>query len=210
MTRKWLVTILVSVALCAAPTTASAATFLSGAGGVFTPYEGKAGFTGSVQLLAGTPTEKEGRAAFRFGGEIEYRSYKSKIFDVDDVRFDSGSFRALVQYHFLPESMSPYVSPYVGGGFGFDINVIDNDKVEHALQDRGYEVVSVDKVGFGLDLLGMAGVEVPLGSAVALFAEGRASVAFQLTKQSDFSGSGDIGVSNLGGLTGIGGVRVRF
>jgi hypothetical protein len=83
--------------------------------------------------------------------------------------------------------------------------------VEQALEERHGGVASVNKFGFGLGLLGLVGVEVPLGATVAAFAEGRASVDLQLTNLSDSSDdSGDIGVENLGGVTGIGGIRIRF
>jgi hypothetical protein len=132
---------------------------------VFVPYDGSAGVSGLVQLL-GSGSEK-----FRFGGEIEYRRYDSSIFGVDDVGFDSGSIRAIAQYHLWPDSS---IDPYVGAGFGADFNVIDADKVERELEARGNAFASVQEFGVGLGLLGLVGVEVPLTPAVALFAEGRA------------------------------------
>jgi hypothetical protein len=191
-----------SLIVSGVPAVASADVFLSGAGGVFSPYEGQAGFTGSVQVLGGAADQK-GMVHLRGGGEIEYRSYKSSVFGVHNVGFESGSVRGIVQYHFLLDA----IDPYVGGGFGFDFNVFDADEVE-----RQRPELSVTRFGYGLGLLGLLGVEVPIGSTFALFAEGRASVSFQLTetKESGFDSSGDIGVENLGGVTGIGGIRFRF
>jgi hypothetical protein len=88
------------------------------------------------------------------------------------------------------------------------VNVIDGTAVKRGNPD----IVDVTDFGLGLGVLGLAGVEVPVSKTIALFLEGRAGVDFQLTSQtnSSDSSSGDIGVSNLGGFSGLGGVRVQF
>jgi hypothetical protein len=184
-----------AVILCALPALCSAGVVLSGGAGVFTPYKGDSGLAGVVQVLWSPD------ARFRLGGELEYRNYRSSILGVHDVTFNTGSIlRLIVEYSFLEEG----ISPYVGAGFGMDVNAIDADKVERELEARGLSA-KADKVDLGLGLLGLAGVEVPLGSTVALFAEGRASV--EIThgeRQSDISGD------SLGGFMGLGGIRFRF
>jgi hypothetical protein len=198
--------VLATVLLSSIAATSSAEVFVSGAGGVFKPWEGQAGPTGLVQVLS--PIGSSEKPHLRAGAEIEYRNYKSKILHVSDVEFNSGSLRAVIQYHFLPDN----IDPYVGAGFGVDFNVIDSGKVERAWEkDSDVDFASVSPFGVGLGVLGLLGVEFPLGSTVALFAEGRAAISFQLTETSkNFESSGDIGVENLGGFSGIGGLRVRF
>ena len=57
--------------------------------------------------------------------------------------------------------------------------------------------------------MGMAGVEFPIGSA-AFFVEGRASGDFQLTRFKNRSGKNRLRFESLSGLTGMGGIRMRF
>lgn len=196
--NSWWRTMVVA-AVSVLPAVAWAQVEVSGGGGMFVPYDGTAGPSGLVRVL-GTMSDP-----LRFGGEVEYRSYKSTIFSVPDVHFDSVSIRALLEYKFMPDRA---VCPYVGAGFGLNVNVLDGTAVK-----RGNpEIIDVTDFGVGLGLLGLAGIEVPVSKTVALFVEGRAGVDFQLTSQSNSFGSssGDVGVSNLGGYSGIGGVRVRF
>ena len=63
----------VAVMLALMPGIASAQVFVSGAGGVFSPYEGNPGFSALVRVLAATSASEK----FRIGGEIEYRSFES-------------------------------------------------------------------------------------------------------------------------------------
>jgi len=164
-----------------------------GAGaGVFTPFEGSPGVN---VLLRGHTDEDD--SPWRFGAELEYRNYKSDIFGVENVDFDSISLRGIVQYVFRIEP----VRPYVGAGIGINLNIFDGNKVEDEIS--GSETLA--DFGTGIGVVGMGGLELPLGETFALFGEARAGVDFQLTSESD-----DIGAENLGGFSGMGGLRVRF
>jgi len=177
---------------CLVPAASSAQWSMAGGAGVFVPFEGKAGANALVRALV-----EDDDSNWRFGGEFEYRNYKSDIFGVKDVGFDSFSLRGIVQY-VLP--MEP-VRPYAGAGIGINLNVFDGSKVER----RRSNVETVTDFGTGLGLIGLGGVEFPLGDSMALFGEARVGIDFQLTSESD-----DIGAENLGGFSGLGGLRVRF
>jgi hypothetical protein len=184
--------VIIGFSVLAAPVRADVSAAV--AGEVFVPFNGQAGPSGLLQVLGSAKQ-------WRFGGEVEYRNYKSSIFDVDDVSFDSICLRGIVQYHFRTEG----VQPYLGAGFGLNINSIDSNSVERGRPD----LTDVSDVGAGIGLLGLGGVEFPLGDRVSLFGEARVSVDFQLTKQKG-GGDDDIGAENLGGVSGIGGIRIRF
>ena len=183
--------VVIVAALCSAT---SADVLVAGGAGVFAPYNGSLGPAGLLQVLTT-------RDAWRFGGELEYRNYKSTIFHVDEVRFDSISLRGIVHYRLRPEG----VSPYLGGGLGLNINVIDSTRVEH----HSPTISNVSSVGTGIGLLGLAGVDVPLGDRSSLFGEARGGGDFQFTNTKS-GGSDHIDVANLGGVSGLFGVRVRF
>jgi len=181
-----------AVLLVLLPGIAVGETVVSAAGGVFTPYSGSTGFSGVVQVLSALTDSN-----LRVGGEIEYRGYKTEIFDVDDVGIDTISLRAVVQYVLLKEP----IRPYIGAGLGLGFNIIDGDKVEEERDDLSI----ITDFGVGVGVLGLVGVEVPLGQTVALFAEARAGADFQLTGE-----SGELDAVNLGGVSGLGGIRFRF
>jgi hypothetical protein len=90
------------------------------------------------------------------------------------------------------------------GTAGCSFNIIDAGRVKREGEPFG----TVNDFALGLGVFGMAGVEVPLGSRVALFAEGRVSADFQLTESKDVPGG--IDVANLGGYAGIAGLQVSF
>ena len=85
------------------------------------------------------------------------------------------------------------------------LNEVDRDKIEEARPQL--ELINKYGIGFGAD--GLVGVEIPVGSTLAFFAEGGVRLAYQLTT---VDGGADDGSSleNLGGLTALGGIRIRF
>jgi hypothetical protein len=160
-------------------------------GGVFDPWDGDTGYAVAGHVLASL-----GEGHFRIGGEFEFRDYSSEFFGVSDVDVQSYHLRALAHYGFNPDG----INPYAGLGLGIAVNVVDTDAIEAA--NPSLDVF--EDVGFGIGAVGILGIEIPLGGLVSLYGEGRASVDVQLTD------SDDVDVENLGGLSGLGGVRIRF
>lgn len=163
--------------------------YIGAAEGVFIPFKGKAGFS----LLGDFAIQTNG--GFRFGGEMEYRNYKAEMLDVDDVPIDTIGVRFVTRYFFPVE----VVKPYVGTGVGFSINIVDADKIEEESSDTKV----INDVGAGIGILGLVGVEVPLGERFAIFGEGR------LGYDAQFVDDGDLSIENLGGFGTLGGVRFK-
>ena len=166
---------------------------IGGGGGIISPWKGEDGFSVVGQLMGSTESRH-----WRFGGEFEYRDYSSEFFGVNGVDVESYQIRALVHYLFLPDA---FITPYIGLGIGISVNVIDKDKIERARP--GVDVFN--KTGVSGGVLALLGLELPLGDHFAFFGEGRVGVDVQLT-----STEGDIDTENLGGVGGIGGIRLRF
>lgn len=183
------------IALCVSQPTAADG-HLSLQGGVFVPWQGDPGFTTTLQLLG---ANRSGRS--RWGGELEYRRFESRISDVPDVEVESFILRAIWQHHFRPEAA---VTPYIGLGLGISINEVDHHKVDlaHGSDVRG-------STGAGLDGLFLIGIRVivPGAEYMSLFAEGRAGLAFDATGHNDRT---DVIVENLGGASGNVGLRFQF
>lgn len=192
----WSVVVAV-LAVVFAPTVVLAEMQLGGGAGVFVPYDGNAGVAVLGQWMVAP-----GEGPWRVGGEVEYRSFESKIFDVDDVDTSTIALRAVGTYRFLRDG----ITPYVGAGLGLAVNIVDSDFIE----DRSRDVVEADDVGLGIDLQGILGLAYPLRERIELFAEFRVGANIQLTEEESRGGSDDIGVESLGGVSGIAGVRVRF
>ncbi len=171
---------------------------LSGGGGVFSPFDGKTGFTGVIRSMWATSPKT------RIGFELDYTKFKTKAFKVKNIQTKSYGVKFLWQHFFRPGK----VSPYLGMGFGLSLNKLDDKKIERARPN--IEVVSKYAVGLGAD--GIAGVEFPLGAHFALFTEGKVRVAYFLTSEEERgSGSGaDYKAESLGGLSALGGIRLRF
>jgi len=168
---------------------------LGGAGGIFSPFDGKAGFSGLGQLM------RQVSPKIRLGGEFEFRDYKAEVFKVNNVDTQSFILRGIGLFFLRPEG----VSPYIGAGLGLSVNSFDENQVE---KKRPSFKVKTD-LGVGFGVLALAGVEVPVGDRLAFFAEGRVSADFQVTK-TDKSGGDDTDIENIGGITGLGGIRLRF
>ena len=169
---------------------------ISGGGGIFYPFQGKSGFNGVVQA-AGNISSQE-----RLGVELEFRKYETELFNVKNIDTRSYIIRGIGQYYFRPHG----ISPYIGLGINFALNVFDEDEIEKKRSSinvkRGW--------GFGFGIMGLLGVEVPMGQQLAFFAEGRVSGDSQLSNYKNRSGKNKIRLESLSGLTGMGGIRMRF
>lgn len=169
---------------------------LSGGGGIFYPFKGKSGFNGVVQA-AGKISPQE-----RLGVELEYRNYETELFNAKDIDTQSYILRGIGQYYFRPQG----ISPYVGLGINFAVNVFDEDEIE-----RKRSSVNIKQGwGFGYGIMALLGVEVPVGGGLAFFGEGRVSGDFQLTRYKSRSGKNKLSIESFSGLTGMGGIRMRF
>jgi hypothetical protein len=186
----WLVAL--TLLLAAGPATADG--FMSAQVGVFVPWNGDPGVMTSVQLLG---SGASGRS--RWGGELEYRNFDSKIQGVKNVGVSSYVLHAIWQYHFRPEAVA---TPYIGLGLGATISAIDDDKVNDALGSH-----EQDHIGGGFDGIFLLGVSanIPGAEYMSVFAEGRLGLAFATS-----ANGGDWNTEDVGGGSASAGLRFRF
>ena len=104
---------------------------------------------------------------------------------------DSLHARALVRYTWEPG----VVRPYVGAGAGFGIHDISGRIREHD------NIFSLSGTAVSVGVLGLAGLDLPVGDRFALFAEGRVSGDFATNLVSG---------AQLGGVSAVSGARIRF
>lgn len=164
-------------------------------GGYFVPWQGDGGHASTAHVFAASPS-----GHFRVGGEFLYRSYETRIFDVDGVDTDTYEVNFVLHYLFNPGG----ISPYVGFNTGLQLNKIRRTEVESEGQVR-----VADDAGVGWGLAAIAGVELPLGDHFALYGEVRAGVAEQVTEE-EGGRRDDREVEDVGGATGVLGIRYRF
>jgi hypothetical protein len=169
---------------------------ISGGGGIFYPFQGKSGFNAVVQA-AGKISPQE-----RLGVELEFRKYEAEFFNAKNIDTKSYILRGIGQYYFFPEG----ISPYVGLGINLAVNDFDGNEVER----KRPSVDIKTGWGFGYGIMGLLGVEAPVGQQLALFVEGRVSGDFQITIYEKRSGKDTLNFESLSGLTGMGGIRMRF
>ncbi len=169
---------------------------LSGGGGIFYPFQGKPGFNAIVQATGNVSPQE------RFGVEFEYRNAEVELFNAKDIDTQSFMLRWIGQYFFRPRG----ISPYIGLGLNFAVNVFDEKEIER----KRSSVNITQGWGLGYGLLGSLGIEVPVGGGVAFFGEGRVSGDIQFTRFKKRSGKNKLSVESLSGLTGMGGLRMRF
>jgi hypothetical protein len=169
---------------------------ISGGGGIFYPFKGQSGVSGVIQAMGFLSPQE------RVGVELEYRKYETKLFNAKDIDTQSYILRGIGQYFFRSHG----ITPYIGLGVNIALNVYDESEIE---KKRPSINVKGDK-GIGSGIMGLVGLEVPMGQHVALFAEGRVSADIQFTRYKNESGKNKFDVENLSGLTGIGGIRIRF
>jgi opacity protein-like surface antigen len=171
-----------------------------GAGGeVAIPWDGDAGWGASVEALYRLPER-----GWRFGGEFEYRHYQSGFFGANNIDVDSYQIRLIAHYLF---DLGP-VWPYLGVGLHTAVNVIDDEAIEAQVA-----FANVDESGTSIGATAIAGLEIPLFDFLSVFGEARVGVDAQLTEEDEhcnFCDDDDVGVEELGGFAGRGGVRIRF
>jgi hypothetical protein len=169
---------------------------ISGGGGIFYPFKGKSGFNVVAQATGKISAQE------RWGVELEYRNYEAELFNAKDIDTQSYIVRGFGQYIFRSQG----ISPYVGLGLNIAVNVFDKKEIEKKRSSLNIK----RGVGFGAGIMGVLGVEVPMGQQLAFFAEGRVSGDFQLTHYEKRSGKDKLSIESLSGLTGMGGIRLRF
>jgi hypothetical protein len=190
---RFLMATLCGMALGSAWTSTARADFEIGlGGGGFVPWEGNSGYAVVGQIMGSLEPRN-----WRFGGEFQYRDFETDYFSVSGVQTQQFALQGFFHYRFFAESM---VTPYAGAGIGIAINVIDDDKIEDQKP-----ALDVSPVGGGAGIFGIGGLELLLGDTVTLFGEMRLSADVQLTDK-----GGSIDAENIGGFTGLGGIRLRF
>ena len=106
-------------ALLLLPSIGVAQNLIGVGGGVFSPWKGSEGVNVNLHFL------RETSERWRLGGEINYRQFDGKIFDVEGIRFDTVTLGGLTHYVISDGE----VRPYVGGLFSLDLNFLDEDEV---------------------------------------------------------------------------------
>lgn len=176
------------------PGVAGAQMHLGVGAGALEPWEGDTGYSVVGQLMGSAFSDH-----FRLGVEFEYQSYDTEILGLTDIEVDSYDLRALVQLVLFPKK----ISPYIGIAYGFNLIEVDDDRLDDAFGAAG---VDVETFGFGTGGVGFLGLRVPLGEHLALFAEGRAGIATELTDAFD----DEFEPKNLSGYSGMAGVQLSF
>jgi len=168
---------------------------LSVGSGTFRPWDGNRGYDVSAMFHRGFGSDR-----FWVGAELEFRHFEAEIKQDFRPDYDSYGVRFQFQYHPFPKAI---LSPYVGVGVGFLIHSVEDEYASGAPGDkvRG-------RVSGGTTLLGLAGVEmpVPFAPALQIFGEARIGNASDLWKRK----GGNYQMDQVGGFTGMGGLRVRF
>jgi hypothetical protein len=162
-------------------------------GGVFQPWDGDTGHTVSGMLHRGFGSDR-----FWVGGEVEYRRYEPDLKRGYQPDMDTWAVRFQFQYHPFPKAI---VSPYVGVAVGFLVSRVEQNRASDGDRVR-------DDVSGGTTLLALAGFEIPLPfvDPLQLFAEGRLGNASDAWKRK----GGNYQMDQVGGVTGLCGLRVRF
>ena len=171
---------------------------LGGGIAYFVPYEGIGGAGANIHGAAVSPSGQ-----WRIGAELNQHEYQTSFFNLPNIDTETWEINAFFQWLPFPDK---FATPYIGAGMGLHINLIDGDEVMR--KDPTLTVDGDRGVGFGVFVVG--GVEVPLGKYLALYAEGRASLAFQNITFENQNGRIIRKRENTGGGSGIGGIRIKF
>ena len=182
-------------------------THLGLGGGFFAPWQGDAKHQEQVELMATSPG-----GHFRIGGEFVFREFETRLFDVEDVDVDAYQLNLVMHWVLNPGGLTPYL----GGGLGLHVNDVSKVDIE-----RGNPALDVrDDVGLGYGVFGVLGLELPVADRLALFAEGRLALSYQVTgvDDDDFDtyadyyrrGVDDVDAEDTGGASAVFGLRLRF
>jgi len=176
-------------------------------GGFFAPWQGDAKHQEQLELMAVSPSGR-----FRVGGEFVFREFETRMFDVEDVDVDAYQLNLVMHWVINPGG----ITPYLGGGLGLHAN--DVSKVDIERGNPGLDVR--DDLGLGYGIFGVLGLELPVSDRLALFAEGRLSLSYQVVgiDDDDFDtytdyyndGVDDVDAEDTGGASAVFGLRLRF
>lgn len=178
----------------AQPGVAGAQLHVGAAAGALRPWEGDTGYSLLGQLM-GSAFEDH----FRIGLEFEYQDYETEILGLEDIQVNVYNVRGVAALVLFPET----VSPYLGVAYGLNVIEIDDRRIDDAFGAAG---VDVDPIGVGTGGVGFVGIQLPIGEHLAVFAEGRAAIATELTDAFDDL----VDPESLGGYSGLAGLRLRF
>lgn len=182
--------------LAAAPALAADAHLnLSLSGGVYQPWYGDTGHSAILSAQYALHADR-----FWIGIEVEHREFDANLGSGFRPEYDSVLFRGLFHYHPFPEKI---LSPYVGLGTGFALNVVDRTGRVNG-ERRRYR----HRVSGGTTFIGLVGLQtrVPGTQRLSLFAEARFESAGDLWEKRGASWRYD----QVGGVTGTVGLRIRF
>ncbi|MEZ4215874.1 MAG: hypothetical protein R3E88_05300 [Myxococcota bacterium] len=182
-------------------------THLGLGGGFFAPWQGDAKHQEQLEVMAVSPS-----GHFRIGGEFVFREFETRMFDVDDVDVDAYQLNLVMHWVFIPG----HFTPYVGGGLGLHANDVSKVDIE-----RGNPALDVrDDLGLGYGIFGVLGLELPIDEHLAIFAEGRLALSYQVTgideddsdTYTDYYNDGvdDVDAEDTGGASAVFGLRFTF
>ncbi len=162
--------------------------------GVFRPWDGNSGYNLLASAHVGLGSDR-----FWVGAEFEFRKFQAEL--KRDFHPDMNSFaiRFSFQYHPFPQW---WLSPYVGVSVGLQANRVEENKQRYPPFQR----VRDDWSG-GTSLLALAGFQVPLFTErLHFFGEGRIGTSTDIWERSN----GNVQFDQVGGIAGLGGLRVSF
>jgi len=174
-------------------------------GGAFVPWSGNTGWTlmGEFGTDWSSPHVRVGgEVVFSDSSEDAWLGYPNRLEAKVGIRTYQANF--VTRYMLFPGSFSPYV----GVGAGFSVIDVDDQRFKQAVNPNTlYFVRGNSGVGVGGGVLGLVGLELPLGSQnVNFFAEGRASYIWELTNALEPL----VGSNNFSGFSGLVGMRLRW
>ena len=160
--------------------------------GPFAPWDGDVGYSVGIGVLSRDASHA------RVGVGFEVRGFETELVGADDI--DVMTYRLKGIWHYVMLKDAGW-TPYVGAEISALVSTVDSDEIE---RQTGANVN--DEVGFGLGLAGVFGIEYELSERITLFGETQLGGDLLLTDDDDHEAD----ASNLGGVSGNFGLRVRF